>query len=69
MNDFSYLYFALGISAIGLVMTWVMTRIVNRLPEGNDAMMKVANAIRSGANAFLKRQYTTISMLRLFGSA
>ncbi len=63
MNDFSYLYFALGISAIGLVMTWVMTRIVNRLPEGNDAMMKVANAIRSGANAFLKRQYTTISMI------
>ncbi len=26
-------------------------------------MMKVANAIRAGANAFLKRQYTTIAMI------
>jgi K(+)-stimulated pyrophosphate-energized sodium pump len=59
----NFLYFALGISAVGLVMTWVMTRYVNRLPEGNEAMMKVANAIRAGANAFLKRQYTTISAI------
>jgi K(+)-stimulated pyrophosphate-energized sodium pump len=64
MSDtYLYLYFAFAISVIGLIMTWVMTRLVNRLPEGNEAMMKVANAIRAGANAFLKRQYTTIAMI------
>lgn len=63
MNFLPFLYFTLAISAIGLVMTWVMTRLVNRLPEGNEAMMKVANAIRAGANAFLKRQYTTIGYI------
>lgn len=65
MNDFSFLYFALAVSGLGLLMTWVLTRLVNRLPEGNEAMMKVANAIRAGANAFLKRQYTTIGMIAL----
>lgn len=61
----NFLYFALGISAIGLVMTWVMTRYVNRLPEGDEGMMKVAHAIRAGANAFLKRQYTTIGSIAI----
>jgi len=64
MSDtYFYLYFAILISVIGLVMTWVMARMVNRLPEGNAAMMKVAMAIRAGANAFLKRQYTTIAII------
>ncbi len=64
MNDpYSWLYFALIVSVLGLIMTFVMTRLVNRLPEGNEAMMKVANAIRAGAKAFLKRQYTTIALI------
>ena len=59
----NFLYFTLGISALGLIMTWVFTQMVNREPDGNEGMQKVAGAIRSGANAFLKRQYTTIGMI------
>lgn len=58
-----YLYFTLGISVLGLVMTWIMTKLVTRAPAANDAMEKVAKAIRSGANAFLKRQYTTVGII------
>jgi len=61
----NYLYFTLAISVVGLVMTWVMTRLVNREPDGNDQMKAVAMAIRSGASAFLKRQYTTIAYIAL----
>lgn len=60
-----FLYFALGISGLGLVMTWVLIRMVNRNPEGTEDMQKVAKAIRSGAVAFLKRQYTTIGWIAL----
>jgi len=34
---------------------------VLRYPKGNDAMEKIAEAIRTGAGAYLKRQYTTIT--------
>lgn len=61
----NFLYFALIISGLGLVMTWVFTRMVNRQPEGDEQMMKVARAIRQGAVAFLKRQYTTIGWITL----
>ena len=30
--------------------------------EGNDRMKKIATSIRQGANAFLKRQYTIVSI-------
>ena len=29
--------------------------------EGNDTMKKIAAAIRAGANAYLKHQYTTVA--------
>ncbi|MEK7637501.1 MAG: sodium-translocating pyrophosphatase, partial [Patescibacteria group bacterium] len=61
----NFLYFALGISALGLITTWILTRLVDRLPDGNEAMMKVADAIRAGAKAFLKRQYTTIGLIAI----
>ncbi len=61
----NFLYFALVISGLGLIMTWVLTRLLNRQPEGDEQMLKVARAIRQGAVAFLKRQYTTIAWIAL----
>jgi len=58
-----YLYFTIGVSLLGLIMTYVMTRLVTSAPAANEAMEKVAKAIRAGANAFLKRQYTTIAII------
>ncbi len=59
----SFLYFSLVVSLLGLAATWVLVRLVNKHPDGNEQMQKVASAIRSGANAFLKRQYTTIGWI------
>ncbi|MBI2984125.1 MAG: sodium-translocating pyrophosphatase [Candidatus Kerfeldbacteria bacterium] len=60
-----FLYFALVISVLGLFMTWILARVVGRQAAASAAMEKVAAAIRSGAAAFLKRQYTTISWIAL----
>lgn len=59
----NYLYFTIGVSVLGLIMTFVMTRLVTRAPAANEAMEKVASSIRAGANAFLKRQYTTVGII------
>ncbi len=59
----TFLYFTLAISALGLLITWILTRLVNRQADGTAAMQQVAGAIRSGALAFLKRQYTTIGLI------
>lgn len=63
MNEQVFLYFTIGVSLLGLVMTYIFTRLVLRAPAANEAMEKVAKAIRSGANAFLKRQYTTVGII------
>lgn len=40
-------------------------RGVLAMPSGNKQMQEIAEAIRVGANAFMKRQYTTIGILSL----
>ena len=50
----------LGISVLGLVAAGLLARWVLALDQGPDSMRKVADAIKSGAEAFLRRQNTTI---------
>jgi K(+)-stimulated pyrophosphate-energized sodium pump len=50
----------LGISVLGLAVAVVLARWVLAQDQGPDAMQKISGAIRSGAEAFLRRQNTTI---------
>ena len=50
----------LGVSLLGLVVAVLLARWVLAQDQGPDAMQKIAGAIRSGAEAFLRRQNTTI---------
>ena len=48
-------------AAIALVFALIQCKKVLKASEGNEKMVKIAAAIRSGANAYLKRQYTTVA--------
>ena len=51
------------ISILGIVTAYFLARSVLKLPTGTEKMRNVARAIQEGAEAFLKRQYTTITIL------
>ena len=53
----------LGISVIALVVAFLLARQVLSADTGKPEMMKISDAIREGAEAFLSRQYRTIGML------
>ncbi len=57
------LLFALACAALAIVYgIWQITRIL-RLPDGNERMREIADAVREGAIAYLWRQYTTIAVV------
>ena len=57
------LIFALGCAILAILYgIWQSARIL-RLPAGNERMQEIAAAVREGANAYLRRQYTTIAVV------
>ncbi len=48
-------------AALALIFAFMQSRKVLSFSEGNESMQKLADAIRQGANAFLKNQYSTVS--------
>ncbi len=44
-----------------ILFAWFQSRKVRAFSEGNDTMKKIAAAIRQGANAYLKHQYSTVA--------
>ena len=50
-------------AAIALLFAVFQARKVLRFSEGTDLMKKIAASIRKGANAYLKRQYTTVAKI------
>ncbi len=52
---------ALIASAAALIFAGLQRKKVMAVSEGTDEMKKLAGAIREGANAYLKRQYTTVA--------
>ncbi|MCM8821398.1 MAG: sodium-translocating pyrophosphatase [Candidatus Omnitrophica bacterium] len=53
------------VSVAGVAIAFLFAFDVLRKDSGNEKMQEIANAIREGAGAFLKRQYTTIAILSI----
>lgn len=52
-----------AVSIFGLLFAYYLTRHVLGQDTGKEEMRRISDAIREGANAFMKRQYTTIAVL------
>ncbi len=62
----TYLFASIfGISLVSLVVAILLARHVVKQDTGTAKMQEIAEAIREGAMAFLKRQYVTIGILSL----
>ncbi len=61
MDKLLVLFTFLG-SLIAIIFAIITARRVLRFPEGTDTMKKISSWIRSGANAYLKRQYLVVSI-------
>jgi len=58
-----YLWIAMGVGVVALLAAWLLARSVLANDTGTAEMQVISNAIREGAEAFLKRQYRTIGIL------
>lgn len=63
MTENMILWIVLGSGVVGLLYAWFLATTILKEPQGTDAMIKVAGAIQEGANAYLRRQFTTIAWL------
>ncbi len=57
------LLLALGCAILALIYGGVSVQWILAKPTGNDRMREIAAAVQEGAQAYLKRQYTTIGMV------
>src|SRR6266571_4566870 len=57
------LWFAIACAFIAIVYGVLQARWIVSLPAGNARMQEIAAAVREGASAYLKRQYTTIAVV------
>ncbi len=58
-----YLHLVIAISLLSLAVAFLFARYVIAKDTGTPEMQRISNAIRQGAEAFMKRQYTTIISL------
>ncbi|HTY03842.1 MAG TPA: sodium-translocating pyrophosphatase [Rhodocyclaceae bacterium] len=55
--------FALICAAAAIVYGWITAQWIMGQPTGNDRMRQISAAVQEGAQAYLRRQYTTIGMV------
>lgn len=58
-------YFPIIVAFVSLFFVWWLVSWINKQPTGTAKMQEVASAIKTGANAFVKRQYRTIGWISL----
>ena len=56
-----WFWIALVAAVAAIVYGWIQSGSIMKASAGNDRMKEIAAAIQEGANAYLKRQYTTIA--------
>ncbi len=62
--DLDPAYFIAPVAAIlGLIMAFVFSRKVMKESEGDEKMIEIAEAVRQGAMAYLKRQYKVVAIV------
>jgi K(+)-stimulated pyrophosphate-energized sodium pump len=57
-----WLYVAVAAGVLGLLLAVFYARVVLAAPQGNERMQEISGAIREGAMAFLRRQYTWVAV-------
>ncbi|HMX17079.1 MAG TPA: sodium/proton-translocating pyrophosphatase, partial [Rhodocyclaceae bacterium] len=57
------LLFALICAVAAIAYGWITAQWIVGQPTGNDRMRQISAAVQEGAQAYLKRQYTTIAMV------
>ena len=57
------LFVTLGVAVAGLLYAAMLMKQVNAADKGTLKMQEVANAVREGADAYLKRQLSTVAVL------
>ncbi|MCH7585685.1 MAG: sodium-translocating pyrophosphatase [Acidobacteria bacterium] len=62
MDPDLWLYIAVGAGIAGLLLALVFSRQVMAAPQGNDRMKELSAAIREGAMAFLRREYSWVAV-------
>ncbi len=62
-SDSLYLWIALAVGVLGLLAALVFARSVLGADSGTADMQRISDAIRQGAEAFMRRQYGTIAMI------
>ena len=65
MNFENFFWVGLVGAVVALIFAWVQRKNVLKFSEGTDLMQKIAASIREGANAYLKRQYSTVAKVFL----
>ncbi len=60
MSDDLFPGFAIAAGLFGLAIAWLLYAAIQRAPEGSPAMRDLAALIRTGAMAFLRREYTVL---------
>ncbi|HQG79292.1 MAG TPA: sodium/proton-translocating pyrophosphatase, partial [bacterium] len=58
----SSLFWIVPVSAVlALIFAWIFYKNMMTREEGNDRMKEIAQYVREGAMAYLKRQYTVVA--------